>query len=460
MYVRYRTASDLEELGFIDKAEKGLIKDLIISGDTKLQALLDKYEQGDGQELLALIKDGYLAMRKPSIELIEGLDFDFINALRDDDDQQDGGFFADMDADFAPPSSSAPTAATTKKDVPMVKKERRASTDEVADLLQGHSRSRLGTLDAFSLHDLIFDDDHHHLGGGAVKREHDDLGLLALPGDEVPSDVFTDLYQQFSGSASHQPSGFGASGGSGVDLSAYAHHAAALQQQDRKAGPKNTQKAGAATSAAAGANKATQKKTAATPPSSSSAAAASQATAPSATFAGTFGAPHAGTGGGSHSGGNNSNNHSSSQHGGSSSSSPYMFAPNSGAGGGMLYSTGAFGGAGGTGGSYGGYHLHSGQMLAPGAQPQMPHAAPGSGLSVTATAQNAAAMRPPGFIGAYSPEQRRQRIEKFLEKRARRVWSRKVKYDVRKNFADSRLRIKGRFVKKEDEDMMRELMNI
>lgn len=52
MYLRYRTASDLEELGFIDKAEKGLIKDLIISGDTKLQALLDKYEQGDGQELL------------------------------------------------------------------------------------------------------------------------------------------------------------------------------------------------------------------------------------------------------------------------------------------------------------------------------------------------------------------------------------------------------------------------
>lgn len=50
--------------------------------------------------------------------------------------------------------------------------------------------------------------------------------------------------------------------------------------------------------------------------------------------------------------------------------------------------------------------------------------------------------RPPGHIGAYSAEQRRMRIEKFLEKRNRRVWSRKVKYDVRKNFADSRLRIK------------------
>jgi hypothetical protein len=47
-----------------------------------------------------------------------------------------------------------------------------------------------------------------------------------------------------------------------------------------------------------------------------------------------------------------------------------------------------------------------------------------------------------GYIGAYTPEQRKLRIERFLEKRTRRVWTRKVKYDVRKNFADSRLRIK------------------
>jgi hypothetical protein len=47
-----------------------------------------------------------------------------------------------------------------------------------------------------------------------------------------------------------------------------------------------------------------------------------------------------------------------------------------------------------------------------------------------------------GYIGSYSPDQRKVRIERFLEKRGRRVWTRKVKYDVRKNFADSRLRIK------------------
>lgn len=63
-------------------------------------------------------------------------------------------------------------------------------------------------------------------------------------------------------------------------------------------------------------------------------------------------------------------------------------------------------------------------------------------------------------VGAYSPESRRKRIERYLEKRKRRVWTKKVKYDVRKNFADSRLRVKGRFVKKEDEELLREILNI
>ena len=32
----------------------------------------------------------------------------------------------------------------------------------------------------------------------------------------------------------------------------------------------------------------------------------------------------------------------------------------------------------------------------------------------------------------YTPEERKKRIEKFLEKRRNRVWTKKVKYDVRK----------------------------
>jgi len=68
--------------------------------------------------------------------------------------------------------------------------------------------------------------------------------------------------------------------------------------------------------------------------------------------------------------------------------------------------------------------------------------------------------RPDGWIGAYSPESRKVRIGRFLEKRNHRVWTKTVKYDVRKNFADSRLRVKGRFVKKDDELLMRELMSL
>ncbi|CAM9711836.1 unnamed protein product [Choristocarpus tenellus] len=62
------------------------------------------------------------------------------------------------------------------------------------------------------------------------------------------------------------------------------------------------------------------------------------------------------------------------------------------------------------------------------------------------------------LVGAYSPGARRQRIERFMQKREHRVWTKMVKYDVRKNFADTRMRVKGRFVKKEDEALLREVM--
>jgi hypothetical protein len=63
-------------------------------------------------------------------------------------------------------------------------------------------------------------------------------------------------------------------------------------------------------------------------------------------------------------------------------------------------------------------------------------------------------------IGIYSPAARRERLRRFMQKRKKRIWQKRVKYDVRKNFADSRLRFKGRFVKKEDEELMRAAMEI
>lgn len=50
-FLNFRTASDLEECGWIDKTQKGKIKDLIICGDLTTQIALDKYENGDPQEI-------------------------------------------------------------------------------------------------------------------------------------------------------------------------------------------------------------------------------------------------------------------------------------------------------------------------------------------------------------------------------------------------------------------------
>lgn len=57
-----------------------------------------------------------------------------------------------------------------------------------------------------------------------------------------------------------------------------------------------------------------------------------------------------------------------------------------------------------------------------------------------------------GRIGIYLPEARKARIAKFHSKRKMRIWRKRIKYDCRKKLADSRPRIKGRFVKRSDID--------
>jgi len=53
-----------------------------------------------------------------------------------------------------------------------------------------------------------------------------------------------------------------------------------------------------------------------------------------------------------------------------------------------------------------------------------------------------------GRIGIYTPAERAHIIHKFQAKRARRVWNKKIRYNCRKNLADRRVRVKGRFVKR------------
>jgi CCT motif len=57
-----------------------------------------------------------------------------------------------------------------------------------------------------------------------------------------------------------------------------------------------------------------------------------------------------------------------------------------------------------------------------------------------------------GRIGIYLPEDRIARIARFHAKRSNRIWRKRIKYDCRKKLADSRPRIKGRFVKRTDTD--------
>lgn len=51
-------------------------------------------------------------------------------------------------------------------------------------------------------------------------------------------------------------------------------------------------------------------------------------------------------------------------------------------------------------------------------------------------------------IGIYNPTQRKALLARFAEKRKRRRYTKKVRYNCRKNLADTRVRVKGRFVKK------------
>lgn len=63
----------------------------------------------------------------------------------------------------------------------------------------------------------------------------------------------------------------------------------------------------------------------------------------------------------------------------------------------------------------------------------------------------------PSFkIGTITLEERRAKVQKFLEKRKKRNFKKKISYMCRKNVADKRVRIKGRFVSKVQAEAIKE----
>lgn len=62
----------------------------------------------------------------------------------------------------------------------------------------------------------------------------------------------------------------------------------------------------------------------------------------------------------------------------------------------------------------------------------------------------------PKQIGTISLELRKAKISRFMEKRKRRQWGRKISYDCRKRVADGRLRCKGRFIRKDQSEQFEE----
>ncbi|KAL7572534.1 hypothetical protein ACA910_000357 [Epithemia clementina (nom. ined.)] len=75
---------------------------------------------------------------------------------------------------------------------------------------------------------------------------------------------------------------------------------------------------------------------------------------------------------------------------------------------------------------------------------------PASAATAAAASMTMELLNKDGRIGIYLPEARKARIARFHAKRARRIWRKRIKYDCRKKLADSRPRIKGRFVKRSD----------
>jgi hypothetical protein len=52
------------------------------------------------------------------------------------------------------------------------------------------------------------------------------------------------------------------------------------------------------------------------------------------------------------------------------------------------------------------------------------------------------------MVGPLTAASRAEKVQRYLEKRKRRSWKKRIAYECRKRVADNRIRVKGRFVSK------------
>lgn len=477
---RLRAASDLEESGLIDKTQKGLIKDLIISGDTVLQDALDKYNMGQTQTLQDLIRSG-LFQRRPSIDILNGLDLDFLqvgsgkslgfgdspatSAKVDISSSGVTGGGGAMSSSNAGGGNMGMNVHLNNAGVEDAKSRRRSSlgslsgldnfdfflenaydsSGKLLDPSQLQSRdARLGSIGG--LCDLDFETDWT-TGGGGDRRLSMDAGMMGT-GSRRGS---------LGGMAWGPPPSGAGMPGTGYAYSSYPYPPPPLPPQGDGSNHIDMS-AYEALAASLEINRAR-------------AAYAGMGMSLSDNYQDPSAQPHALTGGDEHL--NGRTRRKAAGGGGAAVGRPakpasyYKAQPRND------YSAGAAvpAGAGVAGGGLtmgGGYSSRRAAAAAAAASAAnvLPHhhytqhhhlAGHHAEGDPTVHHHCITANTYKGYIGAYNEEARRQRIERFLEKRLRRVWTKKVKYDVRKNFADSRVRVKGRFVKKEDEEIIREL---
>jgi hypothetical protein len=407
--------SDLEESGTISREQKSILKDLVISGDDAVQDAIDRYESGDVTVLEDMIKSGYLLSKSSAdVDLLGDLDLDFLNVggggvvgnLMEEDgnssDGDDGGTNAMMFGTIDDLMGSIPSSVGSS----MVGKLLTTSITSIAN-------DGLGDLESFFTSSSSSSSNSNYYNNGRTRGESvDDIDLhhrmransLAVPGMHLPGVSTTDDVSQIS---------FNRWMDTSVAERRECELLLGLKEGDGELGLEGKKK-----------NKKTKKTEKGTKKSSSSSSSSPTKKEKK---------------------GPNPNRERKSQ----SKMKDMMEGMSSTTGDNNKSSS-----------SKKGDDCNEESEEVPSGLGR-PRSMSDPNLSVRLDSFGLLRVNgPDGWVGAYSPDSRHLRVTRFLEKRQHRIWCKKVKYDIRKSFADSRLRVKGRFVKKEDEMLMRELMSM